>query len=91
MTDEQTERLIRALETIAARLQPFHPLMPVPPAPGYWPMPARVPVTCMCPPGTVCGSVNCPRRPSMAVQFSTDVHSAAANPGPMHDQTTIRT
>ena len=70
MTDEQAERLIRALETIAAKM----PSPPIGGSPiGPWPVyPPQVPhqpqfypmtpvVACNCPPNHICMSVSCPR------------------------------
>jgi hypothetical protein len=62
MSDEQAERLIAALERLAAAMerQPTY-TYPIP-TPHVPPIPAWTPGDCACPPNTLCMNVACPRR-----------------------------
>jgi hypothetical protein len=74
MTDAQAERIIALLEEISASLAPapsppMSPYMPWLPSPK-WSLPnPPVDPDCGCPLLSVCGNVNCPRRPKITAQL----------------------
>jgi hypothetical protein len=65
MTEEQIERLIRALETVAAKLP--SPSLGVPASSAQW-------HNCACAPGTICGNSACPRRTQGGQTSAVDQH-----------------